>query len=271
MPPDELEPRHGGHRNEPRPPESLDAGTGQPPPSATPLAPNPPLSTSKVIAGGMAAATSAVLGSYFGVFGTVGGAAAGSIATTVSTTLYQRSIERTPDTLRTRARWSTDRHDPSPAPATGPSVTGRRRHRPRHPILTLVVATFGLFVVGMALLTGIEWINGGSVFGNSPQRTSVTQVLGLTPNNSHPDRQSDHDRRDNQSGDADRGNRHDRRDDDQNGQPSDGERGHGIPDQIPVTPPDVTGRPGPGELGQLGRLVPNQDHPNEPTDPGDSG
>jgi hypothetical protein len=194
--------------------------------------PNPPLNTSKVIAGGMAAATSAVLGSYFGVFGTVGGAAAGSIATTVSTTLYQHSIERTRATLRSRTQRTQRtavRPDPSPAPAAAPSDTGRRRDRPRHPILTLVVATFGLFVIGMVLLTGIEWVNGGSVFGDSPQRTSVTQVLGLTPDGSDGDRESDHDRQGN--------DRHRN------------EPGHGIIDQIPLIPPDVTDRPSPRGLG----------------------
>jgi hypothetical protein len=52
------------------------------------------LSTSKVLAGGMAAATSALLGSYFGAFGTVGGAAVGSVVTTIGTSVYQRSLER---------------------------------------------------------------------------------------------------------------------------------------------------------------------------------
>jgi hypothetical protein len=51
------------------------------------------LTMSKVTAGGLAAATTANYGSYFGAFGTVGGAALGSVASAVVSHVYQRSIE----------------------------------------------------------------------------------------------------------------------------------------------------------------------------------
>jgi hypothetical protein len=62
-----------------------------------------------VIAGAGAAATSAVLGSFFGALGTVAGAAIGAIASTMATSLYEHSLNRTQDTvaaLRSRRRAS---------------------------------------------------------------------------------------------------------------------------------------------------------------------
>src|SRR3954454_2305829 len=67
------------------------------------------LTINKVIAGAGAAATSAVLGSFFGAEGTVAGAALGSIASTMATSLYEHSLNRTQDSvaaLRSRRRAS---------------------------------------------------------------------------------------------------------------------------------------------------------------------
>ena len=62
------------------------------------------LTVNKVIAGAGAAATSAVLGSFFGAMGTVTGAAVGSIASTMVTSLYEHSLNRTQDTVAARLR-----------------------------------------------------------------------------------------------------------------------------------------------------------------------
>ena len=62
------------------------------------------LTVNKVIAGAGAAATSAVLGSFFGAMGTVTGAAVGSIASTVVTSFYEHSLNRTQDTVAARLR-----------------------------------------------------------------------------------------------------------------------------------------------------------------------
>jgi hypothetical protein len=145
---------HGQHRNE------------------TVAGPASSLGLSQVAAGGLAAATSAVLGSYFGVFGTVGGAAAGSVATTVSTTIYHRSIERTHATVRARIdRSSTDQppHDRRPP--------GRERY-PRRLIITGLVATVVIFALGMAVVSGIELLKGGPLSGGH-HGTSVGSVLNL--------------------------------------------------------------------------------------------
>ncbi len=76
------------------------------------------LTVNKVIAGAGAAATSAVLGSFFGAMGTVTGAAVGSIASTVVTSLYEHSLNRTRDTVAARIRGPAARR---PRPRTRPA------------------------------------------------------------------------------------------------------------------------------------------------------
>ncbi|GAA0244548.1 hypothetical protein GCM10009539_32510 [Cryptosporangium japonicum] len=59
------------------------------------------ISGGQVIAGAMAASTSAVAASYLGVAGTVLGAGLGSVIATVSTAVYQKSIQRSSKVLQT--------------------------------------------------------------------------------------------------------------------------------------------------------------------------
>jgi hypothetical protein len=160
----------------------------------------------------MTAAASAVFGSYFGAFGTVGGAAAGSIATTVITRLLQRSIERTQSTVvervkgvvgldtgaATGATGAVGSSGTGPAPATGsvarkgqrgasldrvetvrmdpgdqksPVRTGRR------PARVLVLGTLMIFLLSLALVTGIEWAKGSPLSGGQSGGTSLQRVL----------------------------------------------------------------------------------------------
>src|SRR4051795_11636587 len=91
----------------PRPPVPRSPGGG--PTESTQSAEQPArkgdLTVNKVIAGAGAAATSAVLGSFFGALGTVAGAAIGGIASTVATSLYEPSLNRTrPTVARLRSR-----------------------------------------------------------------------------------------------------------------------------------------------------------------------
>jgi hypothetical protein len=118
----------------------------------------------------MAAATSAVLGSYLGVFGTVGGAAAGAVATAVSTEVYQRSIERTRDHVRSRVGGQPRGRQPQAArTATG----NRRRAWPRLLIWTVVI-----FALGIGVVSGIERVKGGPLSGGT-QGTSLGRVLPI--------------------------------------------------------------------------------------------
>jgi hypothetical protein len=151
----------------------------------------PDLTVNKVIAGAGAAATSAVLGSYFGATGTVAGAALGSVASTVATTLYQRSLDRTRDTIVARVRLTggrqTDLSDrptvhlevPQQRVSTEPATTQLQvepvLRRPR-PFWLWAGATVMVFVVGLLVVTGLEWAKGSSLTTGQPG-TSVGRVL----------------------------------------------------------------------------------------------
>jgi len=128
------------------------------------------LSTSKVLAGGLAAATSAVLGSYLGVFGTVGGAAAGAVATALSTEIYQRSLERTSDHLRSRVGGRPRGRQPQAA------RTANVRHRRAWP--RVLACSVVIFALGIGAVSGVEWIKGGPLSGGT-QGTSLGRVLPI--------------------------------------------------------------------------------------------
>ena len=161
------------------------------------------LSTSKVLAGGMAAATSAVFGSHFGAFGTVGGAAVGSVVTTVGANLYQRSLERArdrvarqiplPATLASRTSLGAGKGaatagcDAAGSDAAGPGA---------EPVVAAPAAPFPLgrligmslvgavlfFALGIGLVTGIEWAKGSPLSGGTGG-TSVGQAFApVAPN-----------------------------------------------------------------------------------------
>lgn len=136
-----------------------------------------------MLAGSLAAGSSAVCGSYFGLLGTVGGAAAGSVATALSTEIYQRFLEHARDRIRpggprngpgrsatTPAAYDQyeqdqdGQYEPAPAP--------RRRWLPR-----LVVVSLVLFALAMGAVSGIEWVRGEPLSGGS-KGTSVGHLLG---------------------------------------------------------------------------------------------
>jgi hypothetical protein len=161
----------------------------------------PDLTVNKVVAGAGAAATSAVLGSYFGATGTVMGAALGSVASTVATVVYQRSLDRTRDTLVARVRLTPGRRtdvavDPRaegpvaavqlPAPRTPadqetvrlsvePDVAPRLR-MPRRRALLWAGATVLVFAIGLLAVTGVEWAK-GSTLTTGESGTSVGRVF----------------------------------------------------------------------------------------------
>jgi hypothetical protein len=134
------------------------------------------LNMSKVAAGGMAAATSAILGSYFGAFGTVGGAAAGSVATAVTTQLYQRSLERTRESMRARVRPVASLSEQKTVRLAVAKASARRGRATRS-VKALVVGTILIFVLGLASVTGLEVIKGSLLLSGSIHGTSVGRVL----------------------------------------------------------------------------------------------
>jgi hypothetical protein len=146
------------------------------------------LTINKVIAGAGAAATSAVLGSFFGAEGTVAGAALGSVASTVATAVYQQSLDRTRDRLVARVRVprrgsenasAADTAVPGPVlaaelaaevtmpmPRISPEgATTQLRVEPAVPARTSrrrfvlwSAATVLIFALSMLAVTGVEWV-----------------------------------------------------------------------------------------------------------------
>lgn len=153
---------------------------------------------SQVVAGALAAVTAALIGSTMGVAGTVVGAGLASVISTVGGALYLRSIQRTREGVRSvrakvvgrsgDATVLVSRDQPEPGEVVEADTEGDADHpdrppadtpRPRWPVL--VVTTVVAFVLGMGLITGIEWVKGvplsggtGTTFGSvvAPHRGS---------------------------------------------------------------------------------------------------
>ena len=157
---------------------------------------------SQVMAAAMAAVTAAVLGSTMGVAGTVVGAALASVVSSVGGAIYLRSIQRTKQGVRTVtekvvARAGTTKlsigGDSADQPATedtkveakvedttvedegtadGETKTddGARTAPPaRRPFgwPAIVAGSVIAFVLGMLVITGVEWIKGESLSGGT--------------------------------------------------------------------------------------------------------
>jgi hypothetical protein len=125
----------------------------------------------------MAAATSAIFGSYLGAFGTVGGAALGAIGTTVVTHFFQHSIDTTRSRVKSKIR------DVHGRPALEPAAAAQQGHAVRpagtrgvRPLRVVAVGTLMIFLFALALVTGIEWAKGSSLSGGTGS-TSVQGVL----------------------------------------------------------------------------------------------
>jgi len=121
------------------------------------------LSVNKLLAGAGAAVTSAVIGSFFGVAGTVAGAAIGSVASTLATSLYERSLNTTRDRIRARLN------------AGGVDVEERPEPPAPKPWARWAGVTAMVFLLGMLVVTGVEFAKGSSIAGTPG--TSVGGVL----------------------------------------------------------------------------------------------
>jgi hypothetical protein len=170
------------------------------------------LTVNKVIAGAGAAATSAVLGSFFGAMGTVGGAALGSVFSAVVTSVMQHSLDKTRDTVKARVKLpgggtvkvASATEVPAPR-ATGEDATTRVFVTPgdqatevisavpavdagppksRRRLLVMTGFTVVVFAIGMLVITGLELVKGSPLNTSSSstsQRsggTSLGSVLG---------------------------------------------------------------------------------------------
>lgn len=116
---------------------------------------------SQIAVATLAAVTAAILGSTLGVAGTVLGAAVGAIVTTVAAELYARSIDR----VRIRVvKSETD---------TPVDKTRKPPRRVRWQLLT--AGALAAFVVGMVVITSIEWVRGEPLSGDG--KTTIGGVL----------------------------------------------------------------------------------------------
>jgi hypothetical protein len=168
------------------------------------------LSATQVAAGALAAVSSAVVASFFGLAGTLIGAALASVISTVSAALYSNSLQKTNDKLR-RARGqligrpsAVEETKVAPAapaaPATqvlpahlDPRRAPARRSRPRWTRVAVYAAA--VFVMAMGIVTGIELIGQkpvSALVGGT--ETSRTTTLGeITTASSSSDQQDDDD------------------------------------------------------------------------------
>jgi len=182
-----MPPHNPRTQNPPQPPAD--------PATPAPVAPAPDLTISKIFAVAGAGATSAVLGSLFGVAGTVLGAAIGAVLSTVATTLYQRSLDRARSAVTARLRpqqpTSTDELDTvvmAPPVRPGEQATeliapADLRGRSRRRIVGYVLATVIGFGIALGLVTGIEALKGSTLL-RGESGTSVGRVLQGGPQES---------------------------------------------------------------------------------------
>src|SRR5947209_2650771 len=168
------------------------------------------LNPTHLAAAALAAMTSAVLGSELGVAGTIIGAAGASVITTVGTAVYESSLQRSKDRVRSLAHTPrplpsppmgsrTDRSHRSAADATvsdeqlrqeidgGPRSADRSRR-----VVTLrwgaaVIAALGTFLLAMSLITSFERVSGQTVGGNGTG-TTIGHVINNQPGPTAPSR-----------------------------------------------------------------------------------
>jgi hypothetical protein len=134
------------------------------------------LNGAHVAAAALAAVTAAVLGSKIGADGTLIGAAGASVITTVGTAVYQMSLERSRQRVRSLAQ------------RTRPSMTAQPQTEPAHRSRRVValrwgaviVGSLGAFLLAMTVITGFEWVNGQAVGGNG-KGTTIGHVINDQP------------------------------------------------------------------------------------------
>lgn len=147
------------------------------------------LKPAQIAAGALAAVTAAFLGSKLNVAGTISGAAVASVVSTIGGTLYQRSIERTRESVRKvgdRA-WVVRPVEGAKTPGTSSAEvaentvktemdergkTAETRRWPR-----IAAGAVLIFVLGMLAVTGVEWVRGEPLSGGS-EGTTLGAVVG---------------------------------------------------------------------------------------------
>ncbi|MGX5654619.1 hypothetical protein ACWKWC_07595 [Geodermatophilus nigrescens] len=158
------------------------------------------LSPVQVAAGALAAVSSAVVLSFFGVAGTVIGAALASIVSTVGSALYSASLTTTGERLRkARVHRPAPAADPADTTATRelpPSLDPRRAPAPRQRPRWVRVAAYtaAVFVTAMVVVTGIELVSQqpvSALVGGTETSSSSTTIGELSNASSSRDTTDD--------------------------------------------------------------------------------
>ncbi len=166
------------------------------------------LSATQVAAGALAAVSSAVVASFFGLAGTLIGAALASVISTVSAALYSNSLQKTNEKLRRARGQLTGRQSPvaetevaASAPATpktqvlpahlDPRRAPARRPRPRWTRVAVYAAA--VFAMAMGVITGIELIGQKPVSAlvGGTQTSQETTIGAITNASSSSDVQQE--------------------------------------------------------------------------------
>ena len=156
------------------------------------------LSATQVAAGALAAVSSAVVASFFGLAGTLIGAALASVISTVSAALYSNSLQKTNERLRRARGQLTGRQDavadaePAPAVPAAPATKVLPAHldprrapdrRPRPRWTRVAVYAAAVFALAMGIVTGIELIGQRPVSALvSGTETSTATTIGAITN-----------------------------------------------------------------------------------------
>lgn len=167
------------------------------------------LSATQIAAGALAAVSSAVVASFFGLAGTLIGAALASVISTVSAALYSNSLQKTNEKLRqargqltgkqARVEETRVQEAPAAAPATQvlPDHLDPRRApapKPRPRWTRVAVYAAAVFALAMGIVTGIELIGQrpvSALVGDT--ETARTTTLGAITNASSSTEQQEED------------------------------------------------------------------------------
>lgn len=141
---------------------------------------------SQVLAAALAAVTAALVGSTMGVAGTVVGAGLASIVSTVGGALYLQSIQRTKQSVQsvrnkvvaragaTKVTLTDGEPKPAPDPEEEQPPSSRRIGWP-----AVIAGSVLAFVLGMMVVTGIEWVRGEPLSGG--EGTTVGDIVRTHP------------------------------------------------------------------------------------------
>jgi hypothetical protein len=144
------------------------------------------LTVTHVAAAALAAVTTAVLGAGLGAAGTLIGAAGASVITTVGTAVYQASLERSREKVRSLAQRtrslpptqeaSLNHEQLADSLDRGPKSRGYSRRFAMLRWGAVVAGALGAFLLAMMVITGFEWASGETIGGNG-KGTTIGQVV----------------------------------------------------------------------------------------------